>query len=198
MSRVVKKPEVRIREILDVAGALFLEKGYVQTTIEDIACAMSVAKGMVYHYFRSKDDIFEAVLEREVQEFAEDVRKKCFDIDGSAIDKLHAFWDYLSELLANDELLFVRLHQNECLPLHNQANLACMRLLLPMLTEVVKQGMAEGIVHVFSPDTAAMLLMNGTFALVLDAKEYLRVARNGDLFAAGRDFYARMLGVEQA
>jgi AcrR family transcriptional regulator len=41
---------------LDTAKGLFVEKGYGQTTIEDIARAMSVAKGMVYHYFRSKDE----------------------------------------------------------------------------------------------------------------------------------------------
>ena len=196
MPRIVKRPEVRVREILDTARSLFVEKGYVQTTIEEIARTMSVAKGMVYHYFRSKEDIFDAVLQREIHELADEVRTQCFAIDGSALDKLHAFLSYLSGLLGREDLLFARLQPNECLHLFAQANVICVQELLPMVIDVVRQGMDEGVVRVYDPDTTALIMISGTFALALQHQVEPDSPRDmAALSAAGRDFYTRMLGI---
>ena len=54
----------RRAELLDVALRLFAEKGFASTTIADIATASGTAHGLVYHYFRSKDELLLAVLER--------------------------------------------------------------------------------------------------------------------------------------
>ena len=54
----------RRAELLDVALRLFAEKGFASTTIADIAAASGTAHGLVYHYFRSKDELLVAVLER--------------------------------------------------------------------------------------------------------------------------------------
>ncbi len=51
-------------ELLDVALRLFAEKGFASTTIADISAASGTAHGLVYHYFRSKDELLLAVLER--------------------------------------------------------------------------------------------------------------------------------------
>jgi AcrR family transcriptional regulator len=47
-------PEQRREEILDAAVRLFCEKGYEGTTIRDIARAVGVTEGLLYHYFPSK------------------------------------------------------------------------------------------------------------------------------------------------
>lgn len=49
--------------ILDAAAWLFHERGYSQTTIDDVADAIGATKGRVYYYYRSKFDIFLAVYE---------------------------------------------------------------------------------------------------------------------------------------
>jgi AcrR family transcriptional regulator len=54
----------RRAELLDVALRLFAERGFKATTIADIATASGTAHGLVYHYFRSKDELLIAVLER--------------------------------------------------------------------------------------------------------------------------------------
>lgn len=60
-----KYPEITEARILDAAQALFLEKGYEQTTIQDIVNAMGdLTKGAVYHHFRSKEEILSAVCDR--------------------------------------------------------------------------------------------------------------------------------------
>ena len=57
MARIAQDPEVRRREILDAAEKLFEQKGFQRTTISDIAQAMNVAQGMLYYYFKSKEEL---------------------------------------------------------------------------------------------------------------------------------------------
>ena len=54
-----------MEKILDTAQGLFLEKGYENTSIQDIINGLGgLSKGAVYHHFKSKEEIFNAVGER--------------------------------------------------------------------------------------------------------------------------------------
>ena len=60
-----KYPEVTVEKILDAAQRLFLEKGYENTTIQDIVGELGgLTKGAVYHHFKSKEDIMDAFNDR--------------------------------------------------------------------------------------------------------------------------------------
>lgn len=59
-----RDPEHTMELILETGMRLFLEKGYDQTSIQDIMAAAGLSKGAVYHHFKSKEQIFEAVMER--------------------------------------------------------------------------------------------------------------------------------------
>lgn len=60
-----KYPERTVERILDAAQRLFLEKGYDGTTIQDIVDALDgLTKGAVYHHFKSKEEILDAVSDR--------------------------------------------------------------------------------------------------------------------------------------
>ena len=60
-----KYPEITEKRILDAALKLFMEKGYEQTTIQDIVNELGdLSKGAVYHHFKSKEDIVDAVTTR--------------------------------------------------------------------------------------------------------------------------------------
>lgn len=64
-----KYPEMTVEKILDVAQRLFLEKGYDHTTIQDIVDHLDgLSKGAVYHHFRSKEEIMDAVGDRMFSE----------------------------------------------------------------------------------------------------------------------------------
>lgn len=83
-----KYPEVTVAKILDVAQRLFFEKGYDDTTIQDIVDNLDgLSKGAVYHHFKSKEEILDAVCDRMF--FAnnpfEAVRKRS---DLNALEKL--------------------------------------------------------------------------------------------------------------
>ena len=60
-----KYPEETVNLILDVSQRLFIEKGYDNTTIQDIIDELGgLTKGAIYHHFSSKQDILDAVIER--------------------------------------------------------------------------------------------------------------------------------------
>ena len=64
-----KYPEITVERILDAAQRLFLEKGYENTTIQDIVDELDgLTKGAVYHHFKSKEEIMDAVGDRMFEE----------------------------------------------------------------------------------------------------------------------------------
>lgn len=64
-----KHPQETVEKILDVAQELFLRKGYDNTSIQDIIDRLGgLTKGAIYHHFKSKEDIFYAMLNRANEE----------------------------------------------------------------------------------------------------------------------------------
>ncbi|MGH2585494.1 MAG: TetR family transcriptional regulator [Dehalococcoidia bacterium] len=54
----VQRAEGRRRDILLAAARVFARDGYVDATLDDVATQMGVTKGVIYYYFRSKEEIF--------------------------------------------------------------------------------------------------------------------------------------------
>lgn len=69
LSRVLKPPEERRAELIQVASKLFFEKGYTDTTVRDIIKEIQGSQGMFYHYFSSKDEIYRAVMEDYIDSY---------------------------------------------------------------------------------------------------------------------------------
>jgi AcrR family transcriptional regulator len=61
--------------ILKAARKLFGEAGFQATTMDDIASAARVAKGAVYHHFKTKEDVFEAVFEEVSRDLVAEIAK---------------------------------------------------------------------------------------------------------------------------
>jgi TetR/AcrR family fatty acid metabolism transcriptional regulator len=60
--RMTERPTDRRRELLDAAVRVFARKGYRAARVGDIAEEAGVAHGLLYHYFRSKDEVLETVF----------------------------------------------------------------------------------------------------------------------------------------
>lgn len=65
--------EVRSAQILDAALQAFSEHGYAATRIDDIAAVAGLSKGGIYTHFKSKDEIFEALLTRSLTPRADEL-----------------------------------------------------------------------------------------------------------------------------
>jgi AcrR family transcriptional regulator len=90
MARVVKKPEVRREEIVSAAQDLFLRNEYEKTTLQDIMRKVKIAKGTIYHYFTSKEELLEAVVKNMAHQYVSRLRTILERVEGNAMERLQA------------------------------------------------------------------------------------------------------------
>lgn len=85
MSRIVKNPDERRRELLVTAMRLFAEEGYDNVSVRAVARAAGVAPGLAYHYFDSKQNMFDAAIEEYSRRCAEGIiailDDRCLSLD---------------------------------------------------------------------------------------------------------------------
>ncbi len=84
------KDELIIRDILEGAKRLFSKHGLKKTTMEEIAEAAGKGKSTLYYYFPGKTEIFEAVVEDEMKNHIQKVRKAINSVT-TAKEKMKAF-----------------------------------------------------------------------------------------------------------
>jgi AcrR family transcriptional regulator len=65
----------RWNEIVDAAAEIFKQKGFVATSLEDIASAVGMYKGSLYHYIDSKEDLLFAVVREPAEKILVDIRE---------------------------------------------------------------------------------------------------------------------------
>ena len=66
-----ERAEGRRRDILLAAARVFARDGYVNATLDDVAAQMGVTKGVIYYYFRSKEEIFTEIRATAIREAIE-------------------------------------------------------------------------------------------------------------------------------
>src|SRR5262249_9645814 len=85
------KPPTR-EVVLEAATRLIHLKGYQHTTLDDVLSASGVGKGNFYHYFRSKEDLGFAILDRVIDTFMRRGIEPCFeDPDAPRIGQIRCF-----------------------------------------------------------------------------------------------------------
>ncbi|MEL7585213.1 MAG: TetR/AcrR family transcriptional regulator [Prolixibacteraceae bacterium] len=71
----VNKKDVNREYILKIAQDIFSKYGYKKTTLDDIANAVRKGKSSLYYYFESKEDLFQAVILKEVDVLKRELEK---------------------------------------------------------------------------------------------------------------------------
>ena len=163
-----RNPEETRRKILDAAETEFARKGYDGTRLRDVALAVGVHHALLHHYFKDKEGLFRAVLERAL----EGVSSRAFDIlrsPGDLRELTTNFVDTLVDFLAENQSLALILHfasLDEGSPAYAVCEELGFRLVKPLFDatdEAVKRGQAEGI---FRKDVdARQMLMVGVGAV---------------------------------
>jgi AcrR family transcriptional regulator len=94
-------------EVLDAAAEAFLERGYAATSIDDVAERLRGTKGRVYHYFRTKGELFLGVHRRAL-DLAIEAVAPILDAEGTATERLHRMASAHARLMV-EESSFMRL-----------------------------------------------------------------------------------------
>lgn len=208
MARIVKEEEYtnRRNEILDAALRFIYSKGYQQMTIRDILDDLHISKGAFYHYFDSKDAVLEAVVARLIDEVEPLLLTAVQDPNMSALDKLHSYFDTAVRWKSTKKDLMLALlriwYADENAIVRYKVFTATLERVTPLLTEIIRQGVQEGVFQTAFPNYACQVnvyLMQGlsdTFVNLLLSGEQDAVAMEQaeTMFKAYNDALERVLG----
>lgn len=172
-----KQRHEREELILQVAEDVFLEKGYHETSMDEIAACVGVAKGTVYLHFPRKEDLIVAIFARDVQRFSRAL-DTAMASDMTVRVKLEGFLHFMygGNLCRRAQLLYM---------LHNNADLrhlfaekdSCLREMWESIADrvaaLLEEGKAAGELNTSIPTE---VMMSAFFSL-LSPRSYERVIR---------------------
>lgn len=161
--RDVKDPEIRRAEIMDAAILLFMEKGYANTTTQDIVDKVNISRGLLYYHFKNKEDILYCLVERYSEKLLRDIHVIVNDDDKTAIEKIRDFID--ATIISTDNV------SAEGTELQKTVDLEENRYMLDKLSHkliekltiyferIINQGISEKVFFVKYPSETAEFLM---------------------------------------
>ncbi len=162
MARIIKKYDERRTEFLNTAQELFFTKGYEQTAVETIIKKMRLSKGTFYYYFKSKEDLLDALIERLSEKILEEVRKIVDRKDLDAVAKLNKSYVVTRSVkLENLELLKVLLkvlYDDKNILFRFKIYKSSTEILAPEYSKIIRQGIKEKAFNTPYPDEAARLI----------------------------------------
>lgn len=163
MTRTVKKNHIRRAEILTIAGQLFQSKGYTLTSVDEIVRTIGVAKGTFYYYFKSKEEILDALVRQDSAKIAERAQAIADDPALGAVEK---FCLILQNMKLHDDALIEGMHRPENRELHERSNIELIRTFGPILASAVEQGKQEGVFNVDDPLSTIQFILAGALLLL--------------------------------
>ncbi len=191
MVRTIKEPAVRRNEILDAAQRLLYSKGYEHMTIQDILEATHISKGAFYYYFDSKKALLEGLIERTGEAGMQLIRPVLTDPKLNALQKLQIYFDSAMRWKTTQKAMLIpilKVWYSDDNALLRQKELAAGRkIMIPLLTDVLRQGITEGLLAMAHPEQMVEVLVS----LILGLSDAL-----GELILAGQAGSADLARVE--
>ncbi|HAE61523.1 MAG TPA: hypothetical protein DCG38_04215 [Eubacteriaceae bacterium] len=157
--RISKDPQVRKREILAAAGKLFEKYGIDKTSMSDVAKEADITKGLVYYYFKSKEELIEEAVKNFVFE-SELALKNIIQADTMN------FYSKLSEML---RLYFLTISKNLSINALAKTNPGVYELVkrslcrsaLDLAGVLIDEGVMNGNISISHPRHVLSILIGG-------------------------------------
>jgi AcrR family transcriptional regulator len=202
MKRVVKDAEVRHKELLDISENLIIEKGYDDLTVSDIISRAGIAKGTFYHYFRSKDDVLLALVDRYMDGIVKIMEDVYNDNSINAAQKIFKLFRTSMEYRLshqNEEMLADYIHDEKNVLVHHQLEVKNVPILEDLFERLIIEGVEEGIFKVDYPKESALAIVAtlGAFGHRKNRLKDLSIDEKILAFRAFIDLLERILGTEK-
>lgn len=156
-----KYPQETVDKILDTAQRLFLTQGYEHTSIQDIIDHLGgLTKGAIYHHFKSKEDIFLALAERQGAQVEREMSALRDQAGKTGLERLREMFLYSASGSAQSQI-------NEAAPCLLDSPKVLVESMRSQFTDViphyicavVEEGVADGSIRTDHPRELAQLAM---------------------------------------
>lgn len=157
--RVAKSAEERKNEILDVAEQLFVEKGFDNTSTNDIINEIGIARGTLYYHFKSKEDILDTIVERIRREKIAEAAAIVADRKIPILERLTG-----SVLALNIEgevgvEVLEQIHKPQNALLHQKIQERIVNGVAPVIAKLIEEGNTAGIFDTKYPLEAVEMIL---------------------------------------
>lgn len=163
MSQVLKnsKRDALRQTILDVAAELFVSKGFLGTSLQDIADAMGMGRTGLYYYFKSKDEILQALVEKITVFTDQQSAAALSRSDGSPPEILREMVRSHATIMLEHAVAFrvVERNEDELPPAARRIQDASKRALLDHFAQVIERGMTDGSFRAGDAKVAAFAII---------------------------------------
>ncbi len=165
MARIVKEDKYNVRrnEILESAQHFVYTRGYEQMAIQDILDDLQISKGAFYHYFTSKQALLEALIERMMLDAEQVLTPIVHDPNLPALVKFQGFFDTIARWkTARKDFILALLqgwYSDGNAIVRQKVSAAGIKWYAPLLTEIICQGIREGVMNNPYPDQAGEVVL---------------------------------------
>jgi len=161
--RIVKEYNIRYNEILDCAQNFFFTLGYEQTSIQMIIDEVGIAKGTFYHYFHSKEELLDGVIKRMLNQNLAVLTPIVEDEQLNSLEKFTQFVNYIGNWKLENITFFKDVmkvyYQEENALFREKLKLASIHFAVPLLSQIIRQGIAEGEFETDDPESTAEIII---------------------------------------
>lgn len=159
----MRKGELRRDSILNAAEELFVQRGYDETSIQDILDALSLSKGGFYHYFESKIQLLEEISARRAQQDVERLRNAFVSTRLDNSRRLSLLFSAM-QLLDGDDVDFAAMalkvgYIDGDVNFRDKNRAFLLENLCPLAEVAVRDGIADGSFFVRDPQRIARMLL---------------------------------------
>jgi TetR/AcrR family transcriptional regulator, fatty acid metabolism regulator protein len=183
--RSLKEKQRQEREalILQAAEEVLMEKGYYETSIDEIAARVGIAKGTVYLHFPSKEDLVIAIFERDMQQLLQYI-DTTMSSDLTSRGKMEAIFDLMhGGIISKRMQLLYSLTNSAGLRHLLVEKKGCLREIWDQLSARLNSLLEEGKATGEFDSTLPAIVMLSAFYSLLSPKSYERLTEDGQMSA---------------
>ncbi len=166
-----RRKDARPAEILDAALAVFAQKGFAATKLDDIAAKAGITKGTIYLYFDSKQALFEALARQSVGVQIQQVTAQLANFSGTSAELLRFVLSTMGHFaMTSDRVVLPRLVLAEAANFPQLAEFWRREIIergIALLSGVIQRGIDRGEFRKIEPAHAARLCVAPILIIVL-------------------------------
>ena len=139
-----KEPAARKNEILNAADMLFAKKGFDGTSTNDILETVGIARGTLYHHFKSKEEILNALIERYSEQLLCAARAAAADTSLPLLERIIRVITSMNMSGHSSEEMMEQLHRPQNALMHQKIHKMMINGLTPILADIIREGIEQG------------------------------------------------------